>query len=162
MKATTRPPREPKEPRRTGPAPIRTRSSKHRLRFHLVFVPKYRKRVLRGPIAARLAELIAQACEVHGWGLRELNVQQDHVHLLVQIGPSESVPGVAKRLKGGTSRALRSEFPELEEFLCSATVSVGRELSLWGANFWARGFFAETVGKVEEATVQAYIREQRP
>ena len=136
--------RGPKEPRyRTGA------HTKHRLRFHLVFVPKYRKRVLRGPIAARLAELIAQACEVSGWGLRELNVQDDHVHLLVQVPPSQSVSAVVKRLKGGTSRVLRAEFPELEEFL-------------WGANFWARGFFAETVGKVEEAMVQAYIREQRP
>ena len=133
-----------KEPRyRTGA------HTKHRLRFHLVFVPKYRQRVLRGPIGVRLGELITQACAVNGWGLRELAVQQEHVHLLIQLDPAESVSAVVKRLKGGTSRVLRAEFAELEEFL-------------WGANFWARGFFAETVGKVEEATVQAYIREQRP
>jgi len=111
------------------------------------------KRVLHGAVATRLDELLRQACEVNGWGLRELNVQQDHVHLLVQVAPSQSVSCVVKILKGGTSRVLRAEFPELEEFL-------------WGkqfwANFWARGFFAETMGKVEEATVQAYIREQRP
>jgi putative transposase len=134
---------------RQGPRYWTGAHTKHRLRFHIVFVPKYRKRVLRGSVAVRLRELIEQACEVPGWGLRELNVQVDHVHLLVQISPSESVSQVVKSLKGGTSRVLRSEFPELEEFL-------------WGASFWARGFFAETVGKGEESTVQAYIREQRP
>jgi len=67
--------------------------------------------------------------------------------LLLQIRPDASVASVAKRLKGGTSRALRAEFPELEEFL-------------WGKSFWADGYFAEGVGQVEEAVVRAYIRSQ--
>ena len=120
----------------------------HRLRFHLVFVPKYRKRVLEGPVAARLRELIGQACEVNGWEALELAVQDDHVHLLIQVPPRYSVPAVAKILKGGTSRALRSEFPELSEFL-------------WGRSFWSVGYFAVTVGVVEGQVVARYIREQR-
>jgi putative transposase len=55
---------------------------------------------------------------------------------------------VVKTLKGGTSRVLRSEYPELEEFL-------------WGQSFWAEGYFAETVGQVKEAIVSQYIRRQR-
>ena len=55
---------------------------------------------------------------------------------------------VAQRLKGGTSRVIRKEYPELEEFL-------------WGDSFWAAGYFAETVGKVDEEVVRRYIREQR-
>ncbi len=59
--------------------------TKHRLRYHLVFIPKYRKRVLEGKVAARLEALLRQACEVNRWSLEELAIQPDHVHLLVQI-----------------------------------------------------------------------------
>ena len=122
--------------------------TRHRLRFHLVWIPKYRRRVLTGPVAVQLSELLAQACEVSGWGLEELAVQADHVHLLIQTRPAESVSAVVERLKGGTSRVLRAEFPQLEEFL-------------WGDSFWAGGYFAETVGVVNEAVISQYIRNQR-
>ena len=122
--------------------------TKHRLRFHLVWIPKYRKRVLRGKIAARIKQLLYEACKVNNWLLSEMNVQEDHVHILVQIWRRESLADVVKRLKGGTSKVIRAEFPELEEFL-------------WGDSFWADGYFAETVGKVEEEIMQKYIREQR-
>jgi len=117
----------------------------HRLRLHLVWVPKYRRRVLGEPVATRLTQLLRQACEVNGWGLHELSVQEDHVHLLLQISPSESAASVMQSLKGGTARVLRAEFPDLEEFL-------------WGESFWGDGYFAETVGQAEEAIVRAYIR----
>jgi putative transposase len=120
----------------------------HRLRVHLVWVPKYRRRVLEGPVAARLEALVRQAADVNRWQVHELAVQPDHVHLLLQIRPPESVASVAQRLKGGTSRVLRAEFPDLEEFLR-------------GESFWADGYFAENVGQVEEAVVSRYIREQR-
>ncbi len=68
--------------------------------------------------------------------------------MLLQIRPPESVSSVVNLLKGGTSRVLRLEFPELEEFL-------------WGESFWADGYFAETVGQVEEEVVSRYIREQQ-
>jgi putative transposase len=66
----------------------------------------------------------------------------------LQIRPPESISSVVNLLKGGTSRVLRAEFPELEEFL-------------WGESFWADGYFAETVGQVEEAVVSTYIRNQQ-
>jgi len=59
----------------------------------------------------------SQWCEVNGWGLEELAVQPDHVHLLVQVQPRYSVAQMMKTLKGGTSRVLRAEFPDLEEHL---------------------------------------------
>ena len=121
--------------------------TRHRLRFHLVWIPKYRRRVLEEPLATRLTQLLHQACEVKAWGLIELNVQPDHVHLLVQVSPSEAVADVVNLLKGGTARRLRVEFPELEEFL-------------WGDSFWSDGYFAETVGQAEEAVVREYIRLQ--
>ena len=120
----------------------------HRLRFHLVWVPKYRRRVLEQAVAERLTELLHQACEVKAWGLIELNVQPDHVHLLLQVTPCDCIADVMHALKGGTARVLRAEFPELEEFL-------------WGESFWADGYFAETVGQQEEARVRDYIRHQQ-
>jgi putative transposase len=121
--------------------------TRHRLRYHLVWIPKYRKRVLTGQVAVRLDALLRQACEVNDWEAHELSIQPDHIHLLLQIHPRESVSKVMQRLKGGTSKVLRAEFPELEEFL-------------WGDQFWADGYFAETVGTVEEDVVRKYIRNQ--
>jgi putative transposase len=119
----------------------------HRLQYHLVWIPKYRKRVLRGPLARRLYELLQQCVEMNRWHIVELNVQVDHVHLLVQLPPKEAVAHAVQLMKGGTSRAIRSEFPGLEEFL-------------WGDSLWADGYFAESVGRVTEARIRAYIRNQ--
>ena len=119
----------------------------HRLRFHLVWTPKYRKRVLEGAISVRVEELFRQACEVNDWQLHELNVQPDHVHLLIQISPRLALAKVVNQLKGGSSRILRQEFPELEEFL-------------WGRSFWCDGYFAESIGQMEESVIRRYIKNQ--
>ena len=68
--------------------------------------------------------------------------------MIVQIKPSDSVSEVVQILKGGMSRVIRKEFPELEEFL-------------WGDSFWADGYFAESIGQVNEEVVKKYIRDQR-
>jgi putative transposase len=64
------------------------------------------------------------------------------------MNPSDSVSEVVQILKGGTSRIIRQEFPDLEEFL-------------WGDSFWADGYFAETIGNVDEEIVRKYIRDQQ-
>jgi len=89
----------------------------HKLRYHLVLVPKYRKRVLCGDVAARLETLLRQACDINGWEAEELAIQPDHAHLLLQAQPRFSVAQIMRTLKGGTSRVLRAEFPGLEEHL---------------------------------------------
>jgi putative transposase len=122
--------------------------TKHKLQYHLVWIPKYRKRVLIGKIAIRLRQLLYEACRINRWWISEIAIQNDHIHLVIQINPSNSVSDVVQILKGGTSRIIRKEFVELEEFL-------------WGDSFWADGYFAETVGKVDEAVVKKYIKEQQ-
>ena len=67
--------------------------------------------------------------------------------LLIQVSPSNRISDVVKRLKGGSSRFLRQEFPELEEFL-------------WGDSFWSDGYFCESVGYRDEAAVRRYIKDQ--
>lgn len=121
--------------------------TKHRLQYHVVWIPKYRKRVLRGKIAIRLKQLLYDACKVNRWWISEISIQEDHVHIVIQASPSDSLAEVVQILKGGTSRVIRKEFPDMEEFL-------------WGDSFWADGYFAETVGKVDEEVVKRYIRNQ--
>ena len=96
----------------------------------------------------RLRKLLYEACRINKWWISELSIEEDHVHIIIQTKPSDSVAEVVQRLKGGTSRVIRKEYPELEEFL-------------WGDSFWADGYFAETVGNVDEDVVRRYIREQR-
>ena len=103
--------------------------------YHLVWIPKYRKRVLSGALAKRLEELFKQCAEVNGWEIHELNIQANHVHMLVQL------------FKGGSSKIVREEFPELEEFL-------------WGDSFWGEGYFVETIGSLNEEKMREYIKNQ--
>jgi len=129
-------------------AKYRTAShTKHRLQYHMVWIPKYRRRVLRGKIAVRLKRLLYEACRMNRWWISELSIQEDHIHLIIQTNPRDSVADVIQRLKGGTSQVIRKEFPELEEFL-------------WGDSLWADGYFVETVGNVDEEVVKRYIRLQ--
>ena len=122
--------------------------TRHKLQYHLVWVPKYRKRVLRGKIAYRLKGLLYDGCKVNRWWIGKISIQDDHVHLLLQLQASDSIAEAVRILKGGTSRIIRKEFPELEEFL-------------WGDSFWADGYFAESVGHVDEEVIKKYIDEQR-
>src|SRR3989344_1043744 len=86
--------------------------TKHRLRYHLVWIPKYRKRVIQGKIATRLKALFYQACQVNRWYIHEMKILRDHVHLYIQIRPNESVAHVVNILKGGSSKKIRAEFGE--------------------------------------------------
>lgn len=121
--------------------------TKHRLLFHVVWIPRYRKRILQGEVAIRIKPLLFDACVINSWWIDEVEVLSDHVHILIQIRSSESIASVIKILKGGTSKVIHKEFPDLDEFL-------------WGDNFWAQGYFAETVGRVNYADVKKYIQEQ--
>ena len=71
----------------------------------------------------------------------------DHVHMLLQLRPNVPLPQAVQYLKGGTSKIIRKEFPELEEFL-------------WGDSLWADGYFAETVGRANETAMRQYIKSQ--
>lgn len=71
----------------------------------------------------------------------------DHVHMLLQLPPKTPLPVAIQYLKGGTSKVIRKEFPELEEFL-------------WGESLWAEGYFAESLGRASEGVMRAYVRAQ--
>ena len=121
--------------------------TKHRLMYHIVWIPKYRKRVLKGAIAQRVKELLYQCAEVNRWKIEELNIREDHVHILVQLSQNISVSRAMQRFKGGSSKKIREEFPELKEFL-------------WGDSLWCDGYFAESVGRLNEDAIRKYIVNQ--
>ena len=110
--------------------------TKHKLMVHITWIPKYRKRVLKGAIAKRIEELLHECAEVNNWRIDELNVQPDHIHMLVQLVPSISISKMVQLFKGKSSRIIRQEFPSLEEFY-------------WGDSFWGDGFFAENRRRIK-------------
>ena len=121
--------------------------TKHRLMYHIVWIPKYRKRVLKGSLAIRIKELLLQCAEINHWEVQEMNVQVDHIHIIVQLDTKTSVARAVKLFKGGSSKKIREEFSELEEFL-------------WGDSLWSDGYFAETVGRVDEEVMRRYVKNQ--
>ena len=123
--------------------------TKHRMLYHIVWIPKYRKRVLEGKVANRIRELLAECADVNRWRIDELSVQRDHVHMLIQLRPDVSVSRVVQLFKGKSSFVIRKEFPKLEEFY-------------WGKadSFWCDGFFVETVGQINESKIKEYIQNQ--
>ena len=87
-----------------------------------------------------------EACKVNWWWIEEVIIKPDHMHVLIQVQPSETLSDVVQKLKGGTSFLLRKEFPELEEFI-------------WGDRFWADGYFAETIGTQNFHALKRYIHD---
>jgi putative transposase len=121
--------------------------TKHRLKYHITFIPKYRHGVLQGEVATHAKRLFYDCAEANDWWIEELDIPEDHVHMLVRLPPRYSVPKAVQLLKGGSSKVLREEHPKLDVWL-------------WGDSFWAEGYFAETVGRVHESEMKKYIREQ--
>ena len=122
--------------------------TKHRNIYHLVWIPKYRKKILHGKIKAKVEECLRFCAEVNDWEIQEMNIQLNHVHLMIQIPPSIRVCDVAQALKGSSSRIVRKELP----------VEVRRMLR--GPSFWADGYFSVTAGDQAEEAVRNYIINQ--
>lgn len=118
----------------------------HLIVYHLIWIPKRRKPVLTGPIAADCRKLIGQKCAEKGWSVLELAIQPDHIHLFVQVWPSDSAADVVKECKGLTAHELRKKYPAILKKLPS---------------LWTRSYFASTAGNVSAATIEHYIASQR-
>jgi putative transposase len=115
------------------------------LGLHIVWCPKYRRRVLVGRVAVRLRELIEAKAAEKDWEIIALEVMPDHVHLFVKHEPKASASYVANQFKGFTSRVLREEFPHLKSQM---------------PTLWSSSFFVASVGAVSATTVEQYINTQ--
>ncbi len=123
----------------------RTAGGVSSLGLHVVWCPKYRRRVLGGRVARRLDELLEQIAAEHGWQVVAKEVMPDHVYLFVRVGPTDAPAAVVRAFKGRTVRVLREEFAHLRNF---ATV------------LWSPSYFAASVGYVWESAVRRYIEHQ--
>ena len=115
-------------------------------RYHVVIVPKYRKKILYGKIRHQVGQILRELCRYKDVELVEGHLMADHVHMLLSVPPRYSIAIIVGYLKGKTA------------------IRVNRELmktrgSLFGRSFWARGYFVSTVGLDEDA-VRQYIRQQ--
>lgn len=118
------------------------------LNYHLVWITKYRYKVLLGDVAYRVRELVRQTCLAYDVKIiRGGNVSKDHVHLFLSVPPTLSVSKLVQALKGRTSRRLQTEFPQLGK-------------RYWGRQMWGRGYFCATSGSVTDEVIKAYIEGQ--
>ena len=114
--------------------------------FHVVWCPKYRRRVLGGQIEERLKQIVREVIEEKGAWLVALEVMPDHVHLLVEVDPQYGIHKLVKALKGRTSRVLRAEFPTLRSRL---------------PTLWTNSYFVATTGGAPLAAVKRYVEQQK-
>ena len=117
------------------------------LKVHLVWVPKYRKKVLTGEIAIRARDILRQIAMEHEIDIISGKVSSDHVHVFVSYRPNQDISQIVQWLKGISSRILLSEYPHLKK-------------QFWGRHFWARGYFAVSSGNITDEMIQQYIEEQ--
>ena len=115
-------------------------------KYHIVWCPKYRRKVLVDKIDERLKSIIQQLAEELQCEIIEMEIMPDHVHLLLEVDPQFGVHRAVKAIKGRTSRLLRSEFPELKRKL---------------PTLWANSYFVSTVGGAPLAIVKQYIENQK-
>jgi putative transposase len=121
--------------------------SRFDIKYHLVWVTKYRKAVLYGEVGHRLRALIIEICKTYEIEILSGYVSKDHVHFLVSCPPNLSASQIVQYLKGKTSRKLMMEFTHIQK-------------AFWGRHLWARGYFAATSGNVTDEVIMEYIRLQ--
>ena len=126
---------------RTGP------HSRFDLKYHFVWITKYRKGVLVGEVGIRLRELVREVCRTYEIEILQGSISRDHVHVLLSCPPNLSPSQIMQYIKGKTSRKLLMEFRHLQK-------------QYRGRHLWARGYFVASSGNVTDEAIMEYIRRQ--
>ncbi len=118
--------------------------------YHLVWCPKYRKNVfVQEEIRERAGQLIREICEEYGFEIEEMEVAEDHVHILISFPPKHSIGEVVRTIKSISARELFREFPRIKK-------------RLWSGELWEDGYFARTVGdRLTRQIIDKYIKHHR-
>jgi len=117
------------------------------LKVHLIWIPKYRKKVLTGQVAIRTRDLLRRISMEHEIDVISGKVSPDHIHMLIGYRPTQNISKIVQWLKGISSRMLLMEFKHLRK-------------QFWGRHLWARGYFAVSSGNITDEMIQEYIEEQ--
>ena len=117
------------------------------IKYHIVWITKYRKPIMRGDIAERLRDLIREICKTKDVEIIKGHISKDHVHIFVSVPPHISISQLVKSIKGKSSRKLMMEYKRLSK-------------AFWGRHMWARGYFVASSGNVTDEVIIKYIEEQ--
>jgi putative transposase len=115
-------------------------------KYHVVWCPKYRRKVLVHGVDVRLKEIILDVAKEFNSEVIEMEVMADHVHLLLEVDPQFGIAKVVRYIKGRSSRFLRQEFPWLKSRL---------------PTLWTNSYFVSTVGGAPISVVKQYIENQK-
>ena len=115
-------------------------------KYHVVIVPKYRRRSIYGSLRRQIGGILRELCQQHGVEIVEGHAMPDHIHLCLSIPPKYSVAHTVGFLKGKSAIRIHRQF-------------LGQKRNFTGLHFWARGYCVSTVG-LDEAKIRAYIRNQ--
>jgi len=115
--------------------------------YHIVWVPKYRYRVLTGKVGFEISKTIRVYAEKLGCEIVEINIQPDHVHLLLKVPPKVSISKLLGTVKGKSALQVFKQFPYL------------KVKPYWGNHFWAKGYCVDTVG-VDAEMIRKYVKYQ--
>ena len=117
------------------------------VKYHFVWVTKYRRKVLVGEVGIRVRELVREVCLANEIEILQGSVCADHVHVLLSCPPTMSPSKIMQYIKGKSSRKLMMEFKHIQK-------------TFWGRHLWARGYFVATSGNVTDEVILEYIRLQ--
>ena len=120
--------------------------TKWECKYHLVFIPKFRKKLIFGKLKAHLGPVLRDLVERSGARLEEGHLMSDHVHMLISVPPKYRLSDIVGFVKGKSAIFVARNF-------------MGRIKNYTGFNFWARGYFVTTVGR-DEVKIREYIRNQ--
>jgi len=120
--------------------------SRYNCTYHIVFIPKYRRKVMFGSFRKEVGEILSKVCKMEEVTIIKAAVMQDHVHMYVSIPPKACVAKTVGRIKGKSALMLFDRHPEYR--------------NKYDRHFWARGYYCETIGNVDEATIIKYISDQ--
>ena len=128
----------------------RTSHAVYETEYHLVWCPKYRKKLFaQEHLRVRVGEILQEVAEAYGMEIEEMEVSENHVHILLTFPPKYSIGRVVGMLKSISARAMFDEYPSIKK-------------KLWGGELWEDGYFARTVGsKMTSQVIQKYIRHHR-
>lgn len=113
-------------------------------RYHIVWITKYRYKVLTYGMKTRIREIIAQVAEEMSIKIENGVISADHLHIFASIPPHIRVSDFVQMAKGRSSRKVQQEFPELKK-------------KYWGRHFWGRGYFSATSGNITDEVINEYI-----
>ena len=124
------------------------KSCVYNINYHIVWCPKYRKKILTGKIKEFLEDQLFTICETKDWKISVMEVMPDHIHIFITTHPQYSPTAIVKVLKGVTGLRLFKKYPELKK-------------EYWGGHIWSPSYYIGTAGTVSAETIKMYIKNQK-